>query len=243
VTRRELAPRANAPAIFGVATVFMSARKLGHSVAVAEGHCLGAHRGIAAEAKSLEAAMQIGDPLLALLAGRATISSRLERRACPSASAMTTRPKQASSFLVAMARPQRVATGFDGNHFHHDHRAPCAHLSPGIETSPDHRVPAIRRARAQHGSRAALAGERRERTLDAGEHGAIIWVAVEPTCRRAYTESCNDRLRADGAMHAWWARLRTSTSISRICSTSWMARSRKTARSSSAGQRTGLFGL
>jgi hypothetical protein len=43
----------NAPAIFGAATVFMSARQLGHWVAVAERHYLGVHRGIAAEAKSL----------------------------------------------------------------------------------------------------------------------------------------------------------------------------------------------
>jgi hypothetical protein len=49
----------NAPGIFGSATVFLSARQLGHSVAVAERHYLGVHRGIAREARTLEAAMQI----------------------------------------------------------------------------------------------------------------------------------------------------------------------------------------
>ena len=36
----------NAPGIFGAATVFLSARQLGHSVTVAECHYLGVHRGI-----------------------------------------------------------------------------------------------------------------------------------------------------------------------------------------------------
>jgi integrase len=63
----------NAPAIFGAATVFMSARQLGHSVAVAERHYLGVHRGIAASARTLEAAMQIDDPMRELLKRHATI--------------------------------------------------------------------------------------------------------------------------------------------------------------------------
>ena len=49
----------NAPGIFGAATVFLSARQLGHSVAVAERHYLGVHRGIPRDARTLEAAMQI----------------------------------------------------------------------------------------------------------------------------------------------------------------------------------------
>lgn len=49
----------NAPGIFGAATVFLSARQLGHSVAVAERHYLGVHRGIARDARTLEAAMQL----------------------------------------------------------------------------------------------------------------------------------------------------------------------------------------
>lgn len=49
----------NAPGIFGAATVFMSARQLGHSVMVAERHYLGVHRGIPKDAHTLEVAMQI----------------------------------------------------------------------------------------------------------------------------------------------------------------------------------------
>lgn len=43
--------------IWGSATVFMSARQLGHSVAVAEKHYLGNHRGVPKDAHTLEAAM------------------------------------------------------------------------------------------------------------------------------------------------------------------------------------------
>jgi len=56
----------NAQGIFGSATVFMSAKQLGHSVAVAERHYLGVHRGIPREARTLEAAMQIEDALTRL---------------------------------------------------------------------------------------------------------------------------------------------------------------------------------
>lgn len=51
----------NAPGIYGGASVFMSARQLGHSVTVAEKHYLGVVRGISKEARTLEAAMQIED--------------------------------------------------------------------------------------------------------------------------------------------------------------------------------------
>ncbi len=62
----------NAPGIFGAATAYMSARQLGHSVAVAERSYLGVHRGIPREARTLEAAMQIEAVLGEVLATRAT---------------------------------------------------------------------------------------------------------------------------------------------------------------------------
>jgi hypothetical protein len=46
----------------------MSARQLGHSVAVAERHYLGVHRGIPKDAHTLEAAMQIEKAMLHVLA-------------------------------------------------------------------------------------------------------------------------------------------------------------------------------
>lgn len=51
----------NSQAIFGSATAFMSARQLGHSVAIAEKHYLGVERSIPADARTLEAAMRIED--------------------------------------------------------------------------------------------------------------------------------------------------------------------------------------
>jgi integrase len=50
----------NAPGIYGSASVFLSARQLGHSVAVAEKHYLGVVRGIPKDARDLETAMHIG---------------------------------------------------------------------------------------------------------------------------------------------------------------------------------------
>jgi integrase len=49
----------NAPSIFGAAAAFMSAKRLGHSVAVSEKHYAGQLGGISREARTLEAAMQI----------------------------------------------------------------------------------------------------------------------------------------------------------------------------------------
>lgn len=49
----------NAPGIFGAAAAFHSARRLGHSVAVAEKHYLGTVKGIPHTAKTIEAAMGI----------------------------------------------------------------------------------------------------------------------------------------------------------------------------------------
>jgi integrase len=69
----------NAPGIFGGATVFMSARQLGHTVAIAERHYLGVHRGIPKDAHTLEAAMQIehhmGD-LVGTISGRTKSNGR-----------------------------------------------------------------------------------------------------------------------------------------------------------------------
>jgi integrase len=67
----------NAPGIFGSATVFLSARQLGHSVAVAERHYPGVHRGMAREARTLEAAMQIESYVRDL--GSQTIASNNSR--------------------------------------------------------------------------------------------------------------------------------------------------------------------
>jgi integrase len=49
----------NSQSIFKAATVFLSARQLGHSVAVAEKHYLGSYRGVPKEARTLEQAMGV----------------------------------------------------------------------------------------------------------------------------------------------------------------------------------------
>ena len=51
----------NAPGIFGSTSAYRSAKQLGHSVVIAERHYSGLLRGIPADAKTLEAAMQIED--------------------------------------------------------------------------------------------------------------------------------------------------------------------------------------
>lgn len=58
----------NAPGIFGGATVFLSAKQLGHSVQVAERHYLGVLRGVPRTARTLEAAMQIEAEVEAVVA-------------------------------------------------------------------------------------------------------------------------------------------------------------------------------
>lgn len=58
----------NSPGIFGAASVFLSARMLGHSVGVAERHYLDVMRGISKTARTLEAAYQIEAQLGALQA-------------------------------------------------------------------------------------------------------------------------------------------------------------------------------
>lgn len=67
----------NAPGIWGAATVFLSARQLGHSVAVAEKHYLGEHRGVPREARTLEAAMGIDAQLEAVTAAARPSSQAL----------------------------------------------------------------------------------------------------------------------------------------------------------------------
>lgn len=57
----------NAPAIFGAAAPFMSAKQLGHSVVVAERHYAGLLRGIPREAQTLDAAMRIEALLVELV--------------------------------------------------------------------------------------------------------------------------------------------------------------------------------
>jgi hypothetical protein len=49
----------NSQSIYGSATLFLSARQLGHSVQVAERHYLGVERSIPTDARTLEAAMRI----------------------------------------------------------------------------------------------------------------------------------------------------------------------------------------
>ena len=50
-----------APAIFGAASAFLSAKRLGHTVRIAEKHYAGALAGIPREARTLSAAMEIED--------------------------------------------------------------------------------------------------------------------------------------------------------------------------------------
>lgn len=80
----------NAPSVWGNATVFLSARQLGHSVAVAERHYLGVHRGIPREARTLEAAMAIEDAMIAVVA----MCSSRSPKAAPAASFAVADPAQ-----------------------------------------------------------------------------------------------------------------------------------------------------
>ncbi|MGE0712262.1 MAG: hypothetical protein AB7N76_32420 [Planctomycetota bacterium] len=48
-----------APGIYGAAAVFLTAKRLGHAIAVSERHYLGALRGLPREARTLEDAMQV----------------------------------------------------------------------------------------------------------------------------------------------------------------------------------------
>jgi hypothetical protein len=59
----------DAAEIFGAASAYRSARQPGHSLQVAEKHCLGLVRGIPRDARTLEAAMQIEDVMAKLIVG------------------------------------------------------------------------------------------------------------------------------------------------------------------------------
>jgi hypothetical protein len=50
---------ASAPSIYGAASIFLAARRGGHSAEVCQRHYAGAVRNVSPEAKTLEAAMQI----------------------------------------------------------------------------------------------------------------------------------------------------------------------------------------
>jgi hypothetical protein len=58
---------ANAPGIFGAASIYRTAVQLGHSVEVCERHYAGVLRRIPREARSLEAAMQVEDEVEAVV--------------------------------------------------------------------------------------------------------------------------------------------------------------------------------
>ncbi len=70
----------NAPGVYGAASAFLAARQLGHSVVVAERRYAGTLRGIPREARTLEAAMQIGSELDAVLDAAMTAAPARPRR-------------------------------------------------------------------------------------------------------------------------------------------------------------------
>jgi integrase len=104
----------NAQGIFGSATVFMSARQLGHSVAVAERHYLNVHRGIPREARTLEGAMQI--------------------ESLAAASSAETTPPAAVKVIAAATEQQ--ASDKRGN----DRRRAVAALRPALAVPQNNRV-------------------------------------------------------------------------------------------------------
>jgi integrase len=71
----------NSPSIYGAASVYMSARQLGHSVAVSERHYVGIIRGISKEAHNLEQAMQIEDLTSQVVNSVAVVEERTVRSA------------------------------------------------------------------------------------------------------------------------------------------------------------------
>jgi len=68
---------ASAPSIYGAASIFLVARRGGHSVAVCEKHYAGAVKNISPEAKSIEAAMQIEREAAQVIATIAAPAGRL----------------------------------------------------------------------------------------------------------------------------------------------------------------------
>jgi integrase len=68
---------ASAPSIYGAASIFLAARRGGHSVAVCERHYAGAVKNISPEAKTVEAAMQIESETDQVIASIASPARRL----------------------------------------------------------------------------------------------------------------------------------------------------------------------
>jgi integrase len=70
---------ASAPSIYGAASVFLAAKRGGHSVAVCEKHYAGAIKNISPEAKTLEAAMQITEQCKQVIASVAKIERQVRK--------------------------------------------------------------------------------------------------------------------------------------------------------------------
>ena len=70
-------PGVSAPSIYGAASIFLTARRGGHSVAVCEKHYAGAVKNISPDARSLEAAMQIEAEAAQVIASIASPAGRL----------------------------------------------------------------------------------------------------------------------------------------------------------------------
>ncbi len=81
----------NAPAIFGAAAPFMSAKQLGHSVVVAERHYAGLLRGIPRSARTLDEAMKIEEQLTSI--ARQLFHTASDPEAAQGSAAAPPRPK------------------------------------------------------------------------------------------------------------------------------------------------------
>jgi hypothetical protein len=68
---------ASAPSIYGAASIFLAARRGGHSVQVCERHYAGAVKNISPEARTIEAAMQIETQAAEAIASIAAPAGRL----------------------------------------------------------------------------------------------------------------------------------------------------------------------
>lgn len=65
----------NAPRIYAAAAAFHSAKRLGHSIAIAERHYVGLLKGVSKTAKTLEAAMGVGPEVSAAIAAAKTVAN------------------------------------------------------------------------------------------------------------------------------------------------------------------------
>ena len=68
---------ASAPSIYAAASIFLAARRGGHSVAVCEKHYAGAVKNVSPEARTIEAAMQIETEAAEVIASIAAPAERL----------------------------------------------------------------------------------------------------------------------------------------------------------------------